>query len=305
MVLHFKFKYLSRNGTLLKFLSTCVQMFPCEYKILKKNNFISLYVKANDDILEIITNKLSSYLPMSIYFTASSIQACENLPFGNNLEIQDDSILPYCTSCLNDVEDDENINYYNVFHSCINCGLSLEKRVFTLTKNDIELKYEPTKDLFEKIALLINENNKIKIKTFSGSFIFSKAEKINKNSKILFTNIDNISSVFNVSNQELTILNSIEKPVINLEINNIYKIKNKCEVKSLDIRLANDLILYFLSKELSKLNIVFIEYEVYNNNSKHDYSLYFESNNYKLLDIPKVRISNKKLVLLEENLYSE
>ncbi|NQY22106.1 MAG: hypothetical protein HRT40_12515, partial [Campylobacteraceae bacterium] len=225
----------------MKFLSTCVQMFPCEYKILKKNDFISLYVKANDEILEIITNKLSSYLPMSIYFTASSIKACENLPFGNNLEIQDDSILPYCTSCLNDVEDDENINYYNVFHSCINCGISLEKEVFTLLNNNIEVKYEPSEALFKKIALLINENKKIKIKTFSGVFVFSKADKLNKNSKILFTDIDNISTVFTVSKQELLMLNSIEKPVINLEINNSYKMKNKCEVKTLDIRLANDL----------------------------------------------------------------
>lgn len=301
MVLQFKFKYLSNNGTLLKFLDSCAKKFDCEYKILRENEFIVLYIKGELEILELFSTKLSSYLPMSIYFYDSVIDMVDEFPFGKNLEIQDDFALPFCSDCLNQVEDDESSHYYNAFKTCSNCGNKVDTKNFILTSNHTKEIWKSDEELFSKIARFINDGKKVKIKSFSGTFVFSKFDKNDKTSDILATNIDNISKMFVIKNTETIALASIEKPIINLKLNEIFKVNNECNIKDLNLRFANDFILYLFCLQLEKLSLDFV---AYNNSNVYDYCLDFESNDFKLIDIPKIKVlENDRKIILASSTY--
>ena len=301
MVLQFKFKYLSNNGTLLKFLDSCAKKFDCEYKILQENEFIVLYIKGELEVLELFSTKLSSYLPMSIYFYDSEIDMVDEFPFGKNLEIKDDFVLPFCSDCLNKVEDDESSYYYNAFKSCSNCGSEIDTKNFILTSDDTKEICKSNEELFSKIARFINDGKKIKIKTFRGVFVFSKFDVTNDKSDILATNLDNIPKMFVIKKSETIALASIEKPIINLKLNEIFKVNNECNFKDLNVRFANDFILYLLCLELEKLSIDFISY---NNSNVYDYCLDFESSDFKLIDIPKIKVlQNERKIILSSSSY--
>ena len=98
-------------------------------------------------------------------------------------------------------------------------------------------------------------------------------------------------------------LASIEKPKIEFRINEIFRLKNKTDKKSIDIRYVNDLTLYLLSLELKKLDIDFLNIE--NEDASFDYFLDVKSKNIINLDILKILCFDNKKLILESNSYSK
>ncbi len=320
MILQFKFKYLSNNGTLIKFIKTCASSFECEYKVYKEDEFIVLYVQAPLEVLELFSTSLGTTLPMSIYLYETQVVDVASFPIQESININDDFVLPFCTSCLNEVNNKKSKNYYNSFTSCENCTNIKNKSEFILRNKDSRETFLSNEKSFAYFASLINDNKSIKIKTFSGTAIFSKISNIDKCKSILCTNLFNLSSILVASKDEVVALASIEKPLINLKINEIYKNKTSCLKNSIDVRFANDFILYLLSLELEKLNIHFIAYDENIENlensdrsegkedikhSQADYILDFE-NTFNLIDIPKIKIlSNSRKIILESFSYKQ
>ncbi|MDX4038603.1 hypothetical protein, partial [Aliarcobacter skirrowii] len=162
-------------------------------------------------------------------------------------------------------------------------------------------KVKSDKKLFEKLSSLIYEGKKIKIKTLSGTFVFSKVENIDKSSELLVVSLENISSLVVEDINSIVALATIEKPKIEFRINEIYRLKNKIDKKSIDIRYSNDLTLYLLTLELKKLKIDFLNIE--NEDASFDYFLDVKSKNSIKLDIPKILCFDNKKLILESNSY--
>lgn len=295
MVLKFEFTYKSKDKTLAKFLDFASKQFDCSYKILQEGDFLYLYVESSQEILTSFSDNLSLYLPMSIYFYGLKVEVIDSLPFTNSITLAQDKHISFCPECLKKVEDEKNKDYYNAFKSCDICS-GFEEAEFIFEDEVIE----SNKPLFEKIALLISENKKIKIKTLSGIFVFSKLENIDKSSKLLVTNLENISSLIVENKTEIIALASIEKPFIDFKINEIYKQKNSVKKDKISIRFANDLTLLLLSKELEKYNIDFLNIE---ENTEFDYFLDVKSKKDIYIDIPKIKCFENKKLVLESNSY--
>lgn len=295
MVLKFEFTYKSKDKTLAKFLDFASKQFDCSYKILQEGDFLYLYVESSQEILTSFSDNLSLYLPMSIYFYGLKVEVIDSLPLTNSITLAQDKHISFCPECLKKVEDEKNKDYYNAFKSCDICS-GFEEAEFIFEDEVIE----SNKPLFEKIALLISENKKIKIKTLSGIFIFSKLENIDKSSKLLVTNLENISSLIVENKTEIIALASIEKPFIDFKINEIYKQKNSVKKDKISIRFANDLTLLLLSKELEKYNIDFLNIE---ENTEFDYFLDVKSKKDIYIDIPKIKCFENKKLVLESNSY--
>ena len=300
MVLKYSFKYLSNDQTLAKFLDYACKQFDCEYKIFQDLDYVYLFVDANEDILEEFSNNLSLYIPMSIFYYDIKIDFSENMPKKDSILLDEKKAISFCPKCLKEAEDITNSNYYNIFTSCDICKCSSREKLLFDGK-----KVKSNKKLFEQLASLINDNKKIKIKTLSGTFVFSKLNDLQNTTNLLVSNLVNISKLVVQNKTEIVSLVSIEKPSIDFKINDIYKMKNNTQKSFVNIRFANDLILYFLSQELQKFDIDFLSIE--NEETKYDNFLDFTSKeeNEELLDIPKIKCLENKKIILESKSYAK
>ena len=295
MVLKFRFTYKSNDKTLAKFLDYASKQFECRYKILQENDFVDLYINSSEEVLNQFSQALSLYIPMSIYYYDVQIEVVNELPLANTISLTQDKLISFCPSCLAKVENKEDEDYYNAFKSCDICN-NWEEAVFIFENEELK----PNVELFEKLAFLINDNKKIKIKTLSGTFVFSKFENIENNSRLLVTNLKNISSLVVENKTEIVALASIEKPSIDFKINEVYKQKHALKKENINIRFANDLTLLLLSNQLQKYEIDFLNIE---ENVPFDYFLDVKSKNDIFLDIPKIKCFENKKLILESTSY--
>ena len=296
MILRFKFIYKSSDKTLSKFLDFACKKFDCSYKIFQRQEEVFLYVESSEELINLFLESISSLIPMSIYYYNVEVELVEKIPENSSISLNEEKIISFCPSCLKEVEDEENKNYYNAFKSCELCH-SWENPSFIFENK----RLESSKRLFEDIAKLINENKKIKIRTLSGTFIFSKLKNLENSTNLLVTNLNNISSLVVEDKTQIVSLASIEKPSIDFKINEIYKIKNNIKKKYINIRYANDLTLHLLSKELLKYQIDFLNIE--EENCSFDYFLDVKSDNNPHLDIPKIKCFEDRKLILKSNSY--
>ena len=173
MVLEFKFNYKSSNKILMKFLDFVAKKFNCDYKIYQKLDFVYLYIEAEDEILEEFSNTLSLYVPMSIFYYGLELEVVEKLPLETSSSFDEESIISFSPNSLKEVEDKDSIDFYNAFKSC-EVSKGFEDATFIFENQEVK----SDKKLFEKLSFLINEDKKIKIKTLSGTFVFSKLKAL-------------------------------------------------------------------------------------------------------------------------------
>lgn len=291
MVLKFKFNYKSSDKILARFLDFASKQVSSKYKIYQELDYVFLYIEEEIEVLEEFSSSLSFIIPMSIFYYGLEVEVVEEMPKEASVSLTCEKIIAFSPLCLKEIEDETSFDYYNAFKLCELCS-NFENAKFIF--QDEEVKSD--KKLFETLATYLNENKKIKIKTLSGIFVFSKLEDINKSEVLLSTNLENINTLVVENASSIVALASIEKPQIEFKINEIYKVKHKTKKENIDIRLANDLTLYLLSLEAKNLGIDFLNIE--EENASFDYFLDIKSTNDIYLDIPKILcFDNKKLIL--------
>lgn len=300
MILKFKFEYLANNDTLISFLNNICKSSKVEYRIQRQND-IFLYVAGEEKELIEFSNTLDATLPMSMFFRNSTAEVVSQMPQENLVIESKEYKLPFCSSCLIQIEDENSENFYNPFLSCQVCGTTCDVKTLKLLEDNKELEYNSNKELFEKVASLINENKAIKIKTQSGEFVFRKLAKTDDTVKLLALDLSTISNLVVAQKSEVVALASIEKPSIDLTINAVFKQKEILTQEKVNLRYCNDLSLYLLAKELEKYEIDFL---IYDENSAYDLELTFDGD-IKNIDIPKVKILNNQVVVLESNSYDK
>ncbi|NVJ53668.1 MAG: hypothetical protein HWD90_08220 [Campylobacteraceae bacterium] len=298
MVLKFKFKYKASTKTYVNILHSFIENYECEYKILQDLDHIYLLVEAKEETLEDLSNNLSNFLPMSIYYEGLEVDVVKTMPKLESVKAEAQSFNSFCPSCLQAVEDEKSVNYYNAFKFCKACK-TFEDGIFLLDKKEVT----SSKELFENLASFINENKRIKIKTISSTFVFQKLHSLDESKTILCTNLKNISSLVVEEKQSIVALASIEKPLITFKVNEIYKMKEKVSKEFIDIRVANDLTLYLLSKELEKYKIDFLQIE--DENSSYDYFLDVKTDDIVNIDVPKIMYCENRKFILSSNCYSK
>lgn len=302
MVLEYKFEYLSNNSVLINFIDKILTKKSATYKVFKDNAFIFLYIEDEEKKLLNISEELAKELPMSIFIKNYTLKVVPEIPNKDYDKKIDKYNLSYCSNCLANIEDQESRNFYNPFFDCDICGTTCDVGSLELYENNKKISYTNYKQLFETIALKILEDKRVKIKTPMGEYVYSKINtKLDKNTKLICTNINNISKLV-VSSKEKTIaLLSIEKPAIDFNINQIYKTNNNITIDKVNIKFADSRILYLLSKELIFFDIDFITYEKSND---FDFELTYDlKQEYKTT--PKIVINDSKTLLLENNYYDK
>jgi len=302
MVLEYKFEYESNNHTLESFLDNILKQEAVTYKILRDEKYVFLYIEDEDKKLLTISDNLSKKLPMSIFLKDFTLEVVPQIPKKDYEIILNEFKLPYCSNCLSAIENEESTNFYNPFFNCHVCGTTCDVDELVFYKEDIKQEYSNYKELFENIALEISKNSKIKIKTASGEFVYSKLnKKLTKDTKLICTNMDGLSKIVVSSKEKIAALLSVEKPIVSFNINSIYKTNNTIDIDKININFPNSLILYLLSKELYGLGVDFLSYE---KSDKFDCELNYDLEEDKLT-VPKIVFNDSKVLILENENYDK
>lgn len=300
MVLEYKFEYLSNNNTLEGFIENILSKKDVDYTIIRKEDLVLLYIEDKQNRLLAVSEELSKELPMSIFLKNYTLEVVEEIPKKEDIKIYDKGNTSYCSNCLTNIENEESSNFYNPFFDCDICGTTFDIDSLKFLEKNVEHKYINYKELFELLGSKINENKKVKIKTKNGSFIYSKFDKtLEKNTNLICANINNISKLVVASKEEIVSLLSVEKPSLDLRVNEVFKMSNNVNCDKVNIRYSNDLIIYLLSKELEAFEIDFLVYE---DSKDYDYELIYDFEDEEIKS-PKIMINESKTLIIENENY--
>ncbi|RXK00349.1 hypothetical protein CRU98_04110 [Arcobacter sp. CECT 8986] len=300
MILKFSFDYNSNNNALIYFLQNIVSKTKLENKIVRQKDIV-LYVEGNEEELISFSDELAATLPMSIFLKNNTAEVVPEIPQVDSIKVDKNKEFAFCASCLKQIEDSSNEDFYNPFISCSICGTTCDVKKLILLEGNEEISYNSNKELFEKLASLINEDKKVKIKTNSGEFVFKKLSKTDKEVNLLSTNLVNISKVLVANKKEIVALASVEKPSLDLRVNEVFKMTDTLNQEYVNVRYVDDLILYLLSKELENYSIDFL---IYSKDEDFDYELTYEGDT-KNLDIMKIKIVEDNTIILNSNSYDK
>lgn len=303
MILEYKFKYISNNDYFISILNNIVEKKNISYKINKNNDYIFLYIEADEDKLLKISNQLSQELPMSIFLKDFTLEVVPQMVAKSYQHLVSPRLKKsYCSNCLHNIEDEEADHFYNPFYNCDICGTTCDVTNIKFLNDNKELNFKNYKQLFESLAFFISEGKKVKINTSRGGFVFKKInEKINKETQLLCTNVNNISNLVVSSKLKTASLLSIEKPIVTFNINAMIKSSNNLEIEKIDLVYAYDLILHLLSKELEQYNINFLTYE---QSDEFDSEFTYETKQPSQI-FPKLKINENKFFLLQNSDYEQ
>ncbi len=240
MVLEYKFEYVSNNNTIIKFIDNILKKENLSYKILRDDDFIYLYVEGEEEELLENSNTLAQKIPMSIFLKNYTLEVVPQMPKKDYKFKSDYFNLPYCSNCLANIENKESTNFYNPFFKCDICGATCDVRTLKLYKKYDEIEFKSYKELFELLALKIQEDSRIKIKTKSVEYTFYKTIKPqSKKEKLICTNMSSLSKLVVNAKAKTVALFSIEKPSLDFQINGVYKTNKKLDFEKINIGIAS------------------------------------------------------------------
>lgn len=261
MILEFSFRYISSAGVIEKILQRELSASGLGGKVIKIEDYISLFVEGNEDELTKFSEKISTQIPYSIFIKDSAVKVVYEIPEGE-CSVGEKVKHAYCPKCLEEVQDKNSSDYYNPFKSCEVCGFAVEKSPLNLKVYEKEIVGD-NKEIFTKLATLLHNGAIAKVKTLSGEFTIGKFEKKNVESlnefSIISSDLSSLDLFAIATKEEVYALGSVEKPITNLK----YKLNFRAEhdyLKKLnvDVKLADDLLLFLLLKDLRELGTGFV-----------------------------------------------
>jgi len=295
MVLQYKFKYTSNNNSLITILDNILAKKETTYNLYKEGDFLFLYVDDDEEKLLKISDELSTELPMSIFLEDYTLEVVPQFPIVNYQYTPDSRRKSYCSNCLTKVENNESKFFYYPFLNCEICGTTCDVEKIEISSKDEEFTYSNYKEFFEKLALAISSNKKVKI----NNYVFTKFEKLEKDDeKILCTNLDKLPNIVVSSKQKIALLLSLEKPTICFNVNAIYKTNNNCLVNKVDVKAPWNIFYHLLAKELLSLNIDFVKFE-----ADEDFDLEISFNDIE--NNTKISVTQSKIHFLENSFYDK
>ena len=266
MILAFEFSTRATHGVLENALSYIVKNAGFELNLRRHEGVLVLFVEADEEKLLQFSNTLSKMLPLSVFVQSFNVKVVE-APYGTLVEVPSCEIfLPFTPQMLSLVLDEKSDTYYNPFVPC-EIGLNLDcDGILRFTCKDENLSSEQTnyKELFEKAALHVNEGESLHVKSATGPWKI-KAIKNSlvqvKDSYIMPTDLGVVEKMVVIKPHEVQALASLEKPSSRLSLNAVFESKGVIAEKFINMRMADDLMLLLLMRELFALGVEFVVME--------------------------------------------
>jgi hypothetical protein len=263
MILAFEFRTRATHGVLENILAHIVKSAGFNLDLRQNNGVLSLFVEGQEDELLSFSDKLSSSLPLSIFIQSFNVKVV-NQPSGKPIEVLPCKLfLPFTPNMVAKALDEKGAFFYNPFIPS-EVGLDLESDgilTFTCKDEEITSKDADFKSIFEKAAALVHSGQSLQVTSATGSWTLrtmSDLETSLEDAIIMPTDLSVVEKMVVVKEEQIQALASLEKPVLRLNINAVFASKEIIKEKFVNMRMADDLLLMLLMRELFALGVEFV-----------------------------------------------
>jgi hypothetical protein len=263
MILAFEFSTRATHGVLENILSHIVKNAGFALDLRRNGNILTLFLNSDEETLLEFSNTLSNRLPLSIFVQSFNVQVVD-APFGEPVKVElCELFLPFTPGMVSSVTDEKNSLFYNPFTPC-EIGLDLESNgilSFTCKDEVFTCKEGDFKTLFNKAALALCDGNSLHVSSATGPWVIKalKYSHLDTNDAIVMpTDLSVVEKMVVIKPKEIEALASLEKPVLRLSLNAVFESKQIITEKFINMRMADDLILLLLMRELYALGVEFV-----------------------------------------------
>lgn len=258
MILAFEFNYVSNNGILENLLKEIASDFGISHKIIRKETIVTLFVEADETVLGTFADTLSASLPLSIFFKSSSVEVLDVMPVDQEVVPVMAYTVEFTPKILALVNTPNSPFYLSPFAS------KPKDATVKLLQEGKELLHvnnaKGYEELYEKVAEYIATGENIAIQTKNGHFLFGKIENSSaiKTFEVMATDLSVVERMVVSRENEIKALASLERPAIRFKVNSLFAQKGILSDARVNLRLADDLFLYHLSKHLFNRGVQFL-----------------------------------------------
>lgn len=286
MVLEFDFTYIGDNDLLEYLLKFYAKDYL--YNFSKTNEKIVFKISGNEEELTKFCDKLN-YVGNSVFLQEFNVKACEDEIMQSDFKTDEFikyDLLTYmnANAYLNDKLID---NEWDKFCDSFVLNENINKQNFKDLLND-SLK-----------ALLANEN--IIYENACAKYEVCLFKDNQEFDFLLACDIKAINKAFSCNNEIIKALASIEKPLIELKFNAIFKQNHKLLNDKARLKLADDLFLFALSNELFKQECNFLAFKILEKKEDEFEILNYEKYNLSLKGFKFVNKKAKELIFSKED----
>jgi len=263
MILAFEFSTRATHGVLENILSRIVKKVGYELDLRRHNGNLVLFLESDEDALLQFSDTLSQSLPLSVFVQSFNVHVVDK-PYGQRVEVVPcELFLPFTPEMVSTVIDEKSSSYYNPFIPA-EIGLSLGSNgplCFTCKDEKITSENSDFKSIFKKAALALSDGESLHVSTATGSWVLQalKFRPVDtKDAFIMPTDLSFVEKMVVIKANEVQALASLEKPVLRLSVNAVFAAKELIVEKFVQMRMADDLILLLLMRELYTLGVEFV-----------------------------------------------
>jgi len=279
MILAFEFNYVSNNGVLENLLKEIANDFGINHKIVRKESIVTLFVEADETGLSTFADTLSASLPLSIFFKSSSVEVVDTMPDETEVIPSMAYNVEFTPKILALVDTPSSKHYLSPCVTVSNGSVKLFQQDHELLHANDAKGYEA---FYEKVAELIVNGENVAIQTKNGSFVFGKIENSASCShiempEVIATDLSVVERMVVCRENEIKALASLERPAIRFKVNALFAQKGIFSQSRVVLRLADDLLMYQLSKRLFAKGVQFL-FKATSLHGKESYRVQFDVN---------------------------
>ncbi|TKX32714.1 hypothetical protein [Campylobacter aviculae] len=258
MVLEFEFEYIGDNDYFIYLLQFYAKGYRCSFD--RKESKIVFQIEGSEDELSSFCESLKD-MSNSIFLKKFDVRAASGL---NNLDFHlgECEKFPYITHLNSSayVERKELLaNEWDIF--CENefslDGLNFEK----IDKNNFHT-------FLENALQILKNKQEIYLKNHKGSYKLKLFDKEFECDFLMACDIKAIQTIFVCSNENLKLLASLEKPLIKLRLNAMFRKKYNLDLHEFKLTLAQDLFSFAVCNELYNQDFHFLSVKKIEEKSK-------------------------------------
>lgn len=262
MILAFEFTYLSHNGVLENLLKEICLDFKIEHLVVREGVVVKLFVQESEERLGVFADTLSQTLPLSLFFKSSSVYVADTFPDIQEVIPPVGIALGFTPKKIASIEDKTSVNYllpYPVFVVGSDT-LSLQKAGAQAIKASTS---EELDALYTEIVSEMVLGKTVSVKTSSGRFVLGKIEQTKQlpsmcDVEVVATDLSVVERMVVIRENEMKALATLERPSIRCKVNALFAQKEILPTQRVCIRLADEWLVYHLSKRLFAQGVHFI-----------------------------------------------
>lgn len=240
MILDFDFIYSADNDIFEYLLRFYARDY--HYTLTKEDNVYHFSIDANEDDLNAFCDSLNS-ISYSVFLKKFDVKAGQNFsPLAS--ENKEFSQFSYITHLNSNAYQEKKLLSKNEWGVFCECEFSSDLLEFTKIN-------EENFNAFLKLAFdFLSQEKKIYLKDKNGIYEFSLFKNDFSGDFLLPCDMKAINSVFVCSNENLKLLASLEKPLMKLRLNAMFRKNHQLDFNEFKIRLARDLFSFALGLKL-------------------------------------------------------